>query len=164
MEDPLLSRQVVPLKQNLYETDFYAWTKQQVSLLHRQKWRLLDLPNLIEEVESLGKKQRQELRNRLSILIGHLLKWEYQPTSRSCSWLATIRIQRREVLKLLQENPSLQSELEVILPGAYENSRDLASGETNLPLVTFPPECSYLWVEIVSDRFFPGEPMVDEFG
>ena len=70
---------------NLYVTDFYAWTQAQAELLRHQDWSQLDLPNLIEEIESLGKQQRQELRNRLSILIGHLLKWHYQPQGRSPS-------------------------------------------------------------------------------
>uniref|UniRef100_UPI0036F359D6 DUF29 domain-containing protein n=1 Tax=Trichocoleus desertorum TaxID=1481672 RepID=UPI0036F359D6 len=57
---------------NLYDNDFYAWTQEQAALLHQQQWSQLDLPNLIEEISSLGKQQRQELRNRLSLLIGHL--------------------------------------------------------------------------------------------
>ncbi|MEB3147502.1 MAG: DUF29 domain-containing protein, partial [Sphaerospermopsis sp.] len=77
---------------NLYQTDFYAWSQEQANLLRHQQWHELDWSNLIEEIESLGRKERQELRNRLSILIAHLLKWEYQPTKRSRSWLATIRI------------------------------------------------------------------------
>ncbi|WP_017651794.1 DUF29 domain-containing protein [Fortiea contorta] len=141
---------------NLYETDFYAWTEQQVNLLRHQQWYQLDLSNLIEEIASLGRNERQELRNRLSILIGHLLKWEYQPEKRSRSWLATIRIQRRETLKLLNENPSLQSDLATTLTEAYENGRDLASGETNLPLSFFPQLCLYSLADIFSDRFYPG--------
>jgi hypothetical protein len=60
---------------NLYEADFYAWTQQQATLLRNQQWHRIDVPNLIEEIESLGKQQRQELRNRLSILVEHLLKY-----------------------------------------------------------------------------------------
>lgn len=60
--------------QSLYETDFYAWIQEQAKLLKNREWNQFDLPNLIEEIESLGKQQRAELRNRLSILIGHLLK------------------------------------------------------------------------------------------
>ncbi|HEY9608608.1 MAG TPA: DUF29 domain-containing protein [Allocoleopsis sp.] len=84
----------------LYETDFYAWTQGQAELLRNHHWSKLDLPNLIEEIESLGKQQRAELRNPLSILMGHLLKWEYQPTKRSRSWLNTIRVQRMDTLEL----------------------------------------------------------------
>ncbi|NER45183.1 MAG: DUF29 domain-containing protein [Symploca sp. SIO1A3] len=142
---------------SLYEADFYAWTQEQVSLLRQHQWSELDLLNLIEEIESLGKQQRQELRNRLSVLIGHLLKWQYQTQRRSRSWLATIRVQRRDTLRLLKDNPSLKSYLEDALLEAYENGRDLAMGETDLPEETFPQNCSYSLTEILDNSFYPGE-------
>jgi Domain of unknown function DUF29 len=142
---------------NLYETDFYAWTQKQATLLRSQQWSRIDLPNLIEEIESLGKQQRQELRNRLSVLIGHLLKWEYQPQHRSRSWLATLRIQRRDTLRLLQDNPSLKPYLDDAIKEMYANARDLAMAETDLPEQTFPLSCSYDLTEILDDSFYPGE-------
>jgi hypothetical protein len=142
---------------NLYDTDFYAWTIEQASLLRQHQWSELDLLNLIEEIESLGKQQRQELRNRLSVLIGHLLKWEYQSQRRSRSWLATIRVQRRDTLRLLKDNPSLKSYLEDVVSEAYENGRDLAMGETDLPEETFPKLCPYSLTEILDNSFYPGE-------
>ncbi|MEH2135018.1 MAG: DUF29 family protein [Nostoc sp.] len=57
--------------------------------------------------------------------------------------LATITLQRREILKLLKENPRLKPDLEEALQEFYENARDLASGETNLPLSIFPKQCLY---------------------
>lgn len=147
---------------NLYETDFYAWTQEQSDLLRHHRWSQLDLPNLIEEIESLGKQQRAELRNRLSILIGHLLKWEYQVSKRSRSWLNTIRIQRIDVLQLLKENPSLKSYLEEALHIAYSKGMALAAGETNLPLKIFPENCPYSLEDILSDRFYPGEVAADD--
>lgn len=59
---------------SLYEADFYAWTQRQSWLLRNCQWSQLDVDNVIEEIESLGWQQRQALRNRLAILIGHLLK------------------------------------------------------------------------------------------
>jgi hypothetical protein len=147
-----------PVLPNLYELDFYAWTQEQAQLLKLQKWSQLDLPNLIEEIESLGKRERAELRNRLSILIGHLLKWQYQTLKRSRSWLNTIRIQRIDILELLKENPSLKSYLEEALQIAYTKGVALASGETNLPRKTFSENCSYTLEEVLDDRFYPGEP------
>ncbi|NMF82350.1 DUF29 domain-containing protein [Nodosilinea sp. P-1105] len=147
-----------PPSANLYEQDFYAWSQHQADLLRRQQWHHIDLPNLIEEIESLGKQQRQELRNRLSVLIGHLLKWEYQPHRRSRSWLATLRVQRRDILRLLNDNPSLKAYLEQALTEAYANARDLAMGDTDLPASTFPAECPYALTQVLADSFFPGEP------
>ena len=162
MQTPQTGETPGALTQNLYETDFYAWIQEQAKLLRHQQWNQLDLPNLIEEIESLGKQQRAELRNRLKVLIGHLLKWQYQPERRSRSWLMTIRVQRRDTQELLEENPSLKPYLEEALQKIYESGRDLAVGETNLPLKTFPENCPYTLDEIFRDGFYPGEPATDD--
>ena len=142
---------------NLYQQDFFAWTEQQINYLQNQQWNQLDLAHLIEEIETLGKQQRQELRNRLSILIGHLLKWEYQPQKRSYSWLATLRVQRIDIQELINDNPSLKPYLEEALTQAYIKGLLLAVSETNLPDRTFPKNCPYSLTEILSDRIYPGQ-------
>ncbi len=154
---PKTVKQSVPAPE-LYKMDFYAWTQEQAAFLRSQQWSRLDLSNLIDEIESLGKQQRQELRNRLSILLGHLLKWEYQPQRRSCSWLATLRIQRLDIAELLEDNPSLKSYLEEAFCKAYLKGVELAAGETDLPHQIFPAECPYSLTEILDDQFYPGEP------
>jgi Domain of unknown function DUF29 len=162
MQTPQTEQTPGNLTPNLYEIDFYAWTQEQAELLKHQQWSQLDLPNLIEEIESLGKQQRAELRNRLSVLIGHLLKWEYQVSKRSRSWLNTIRIQRIDVVELLKENPSLKPYLQDALQIAYTKGMALASGETNLPRKTFPENCPHTLEEILMDSFYPGEPATDD--
>src|SRR4029453_13613406 len=98
----------------LYDHDFYAWTQEQAALLRKGAVHALDLTNLAEEIESLGKSQHRELGSRLDVLMLHLLKWGYQPLERSGSWPGTIRTQRRELRRLLQQNPSLRP----LVPGA----------------------------------------------
>lgn len=161
---PETNPKIPMLSPSLYETDFYAWTQEQVTLLRNEEWGQIDLQNLIEEIQSLGKQQRQELRNRLSVLIGHLLKWQYQPQRRSRSWLATLRIQRLDIAELLEDNPSLKPYLEEALHKAYLKGVELAVGETDLPKRTFPVECPYSLLEIVDYDFYPGEPskLLDE--
>lgn len=127
----------------LYDTDFYAWIQEQIARLHDRQWQGLDVIHLIEELEALGKQQQRELCHRLAILLGHLLKWEYQPQRRSRSWLATIRVQRRDIGRLLADSPSLKAYWPEAVAIAYENGRDLAMGETNLPASTFPATCPY---------------------
>ena len=140
---------------NLYETDFYAWTQHQAEALKQHQWELLDLPNLLEEIAALGRRERQELRNRLGILLGHLLKWQYQPELRGNSWLATVREQRREILTLLQENPSLKPYLQEALALAYQSGLDLAVRETGLCYTKFPESCPYTWEQSLDAEFFP---------
>ncbi|MBC8120692.1 MAG: DUF29 domain-containing protein [Gemmatimonadaceae bacterium] len=141
--------------QSLYEADFYRWGIEQAALIRARKWEELDIENLAEEIESLGKQQRQEVRSRLVVLIGHLLKWEYQPQKRSQSWFRTIRVQRKELGILMRENPSLQPYVPEAISLMYENAVDLAADETALPYVTFPQVCPYMIDQLLDDNF-PG--------
>lgn len=142
---------------SLYETDFYAWTQQQIHSLKQQAWQNLDVENLVEELADLGRRERQELRNRLSVLLGHLLKWQFQPERRSNSWLATIREQREQLNLLLTENPSLQPYLPEILSLAYRQGLNLAVRETDLPYATFPADCPYSLAEAL-ETVLPDSP------
>lgn len=133
--DPDLSTHQSP---QLYETDFYAWTQEQVRLLQQGVWKKLDIANLVEEIESLGKQQRQELRNRLAILLGHLLKWQFQVNQRSKIWFITIREQRREIQDLLEESPSLKPYLPEALQKAYLSGIVSSCRKHYSQMMTFP--------------------------
>jgi hypothetical protein len=146
---------------SLYEQDFYQWTQQQAEYLRLGKLELLDRENLREEIESLGKQQRQELRNRLGILLGHLLKWHYQPAGRCKSWRATIREQRREIHRHLQENPSLKPYLDEAIALGYQQGLDLVDRETPLTLEQLPPICPFSTVQIFEEPLYlPGEKTI----
>jgi hypothetical protein len=138
----------------LYETDFYAWTQTQVELMKHGNLNALDIANLIEEIQSLGKQQKHELRNRLGVLIGHLLKWQYQPNFRSKSWRVTIRGQRRRIKEHILENPSLKSYLHQAIIEAFPDGIDLVLKETPLEEKDLPSECPYT-VEQIFDPLFP---------
>jgi hypothetical protein len=139
-----------------YERDFYAWTQEQSDFLRSGKWQALDIENLAEEIESLGKQQKQELRNRLGILIGHLLKWEYQSELRGKSWKATIREQRKQVQLNLKDNPSLKSYLDEAVSEAYELALSLVVRETPLDYKDLPSECPYAIAQILDPQFPEG--------
>ncbi len=142
----------------LYEKDFYAWTQEQAKLLLQGKWDGLDVANLVEEIESLGQQQRQELRNRLGVLLGHLLKWEFQFSKRSKSWFVTLREQRREIRDLLEESPSLKPYLPEALQKAYPSGIDLVVRETPIRDRDLPSACPYTLEQVLDGAFFPGQP------
>jgi hypothetical protein len=142
-------------KPKLYDRDFHAWTQVMVEALRSGDWAELDIENLVEEIESLGRRERQELENRLGVLLGHLLKWQYQPENRSNSWRATLREQRRRIRKLLKENPSLQPNVAIAMSEAYFDGRDLAIQETNLPDERFPEDCPYEFEVAIDPDFLP---------
>ena len=140
---------------NLYETDFYAWTIEQSKLLKTGHFEQLDIANLVEELESLGKQERRELDSRLGILIGHLLKWDYQPEQRSKTWRATIREQRRATQKLIGQNPSLKPYFVTAIADAYESGKNLVVIETPLDDADLPEQCPYTIEQLLDPNFPP---------
>jgi Domain of unknown function DUF29 len=139
----------------LYDTDFHAWTLEQVSLLQSQQFDQLDRANLMEEIASLGRKERQELRNRLGVLLGHLLKWQFQPEQRTNSWVGTIREQRIQIKLLLKDSPSLKPYLEQTFADAYELGVALAIRETLLGEEVFPEDSPYDLEQSLDAKFLP---------
>ena len=105
-----------------YDTDILTWSERQATLLRRRAAGELvndadiDWPNVAEEIESVGRSERRELRNRMARLQQHLLKWRYQPEHRSRSWRTTITTQRREIEALLADSPSLRATLPDVRP------------------------------------------------
>ena len=138
-----------------YETDFYAWTQHQTNLLRDEEFEELDLPNLIEELAAMARRERRELISSLIGLLGHLLKWQVQGDLRSRSWQNTIRTQRLEIALLLADSPSLRALLEEFVASAYPQARDVASKETDLLRPRFPESCPYTVEQILADNFFP---------
>ena len=144
----------------LYKVDFSAWLDQQADFLRRGDLAALDTENLAEEIEALGGSQRRELASRLSVLLMHLLKWEMQPDTRSNSWRNTINGQRREIERLLKQNPSLRPTLGDVIASEYDDAKADAVEETGLVSQTLPPSCPFS-PEQVMDRNFPARLSVD---
>ena len=117
----------------------------------------IDPESLAEEVESLGKSQQRELASRLDVLLMHLLKWQYQPERRQTgqSWRSTIRTQRRELRRLLTQNPGLQPLVDPTIADSYAEACLDAADETGLPLAAFPPACPWTPAQIVDADFLP---------
>ena len=141
-----------------YDQDFYAWTQSQAALLREEKGVELDYPNLAEEIESLGKRDRRELGSRLQVLVLHLLKWCYQPEGRAqgSSWRRTIRTQRGEIDELLADSPSLRPAVPALLMQRYPRARLEALDETGLPDKTLPLKCPWTPVQVLDETFWPG--------
>jgi len=141
----------------LYEQDFFLWTKEQAAALRLAKNSNLplDWENLAEEIESLGRSDKRELESRLTVLLMHLLKWQIQSKMRSRSWSGTILERRRRIAKLLRESPSLRPFVNEALAEAYSDALEAASNETGLPETEFPTECPFTPDEVLSRAFLP---------
>ena len=143
------------MTQELYQDDFHAWTLQQAALLKAGRLGEVDLACLIEELESMGASERRALIHRLAVLLAHLLKWQYQPSFRGRSWQLTLKEQRRQLQRLLRDNPSLKARLSSFVEDAYGDAILLAARETGLDEQHFPEHCPYAEADLLSPDFYP---------
>ena len=139
----------------LYDSDIHAWTRQTAELLKRRRFEDIDVERLIEELESMGRRDRQELISRLKILLGHLLKWQYQPAHRCGSWRGSILEQRLRIRDLLQDSPSLKTFMPEAVAAAYADGAKLASQETGISLDRFPEQLLFAPDVLLEDDWFP---------
>lgn len=140
-----------------YETDVFAWANEQAALIRARRFDLLDIDNIAEEILDVGKSEQNELANRMTILLMHLLKWEYQPRFRGNSWATTIRNQRKAILKRLKNTPSLKPKLhdEEWMEGVWDDAIEKASGETGIGVDQFPEVCPWNMNDVLEEGWLP---------
>ena len=142
---------------SLYERDFYGWSQEQAALLRAGRLTELDTPNLLEEIEEMGRNAENELLPRLEVLFIHLLKWRFQPARRGRSWQLSIAGQRRKIARRLERSPSLKHKLPGILVDAYGDAVLGAERETGLDASVFPAESPWTFGQIMDAAFLPEE-------
>lgn len=138
-----------------YEQDFLTWTQQQAEYLQKGRWAELDVKNLIEELEALGRSEQKELSSYFQVLVMHLLKCQYQPEKRTPSWNNTLSNCRDKIQDCLEDTPSLQRFLQDSewIEKYYRRARRDAAKETQKSLQTFPTECPYTIAQILDPEF-----------
>jgi Domain of unknown function DUF29 len=136
------------------EVDLYSWALRQAELLRAGRLTEIDAAAIAEEIDDVGDEQYDKLESALRVLI----KWDHQPDQRSRSWTASVREQRRHVLRQLRKNPGLRSRLNEALGEAYEDARDEAPVETSLPLSLFPVRRPFEYAKIMDGPvIWPGD-------
>ena len=146
----------MPTRRSLHESDFYAWSVEQAALLREGRVAEADLAAIAAEIESMGKTEKRELVSRLTVLLLHLLKWQYQPDGRGNSWRLSIANARDEIADLIADNPSLKSILDEVMASAYRYARRKAAIETEMAEEAYPAQCPWGFRETTDQGFWPG--------
>ncbi len=145
---------VRPLNQ-LYEEDFAEWAEETARLLRERRFDEIDLENLVEETEYMARHEKHALRNRLAVLLYHLLKWQQQPEKRSRSWMGSIEEQRARIDRLLRDSPSLRRHVSAYVTEVYGDAVRRASIQTGLEIDAFPRQCLFSAEQILDRGFLP---------
>ncbi|MBF2047016.1 MAG: DUF29 domain-containing protein [Elainella sp. C42_A2020_010] len=143
---------------SLYEQDFYLWLQQMAQLLKIRNFEEVDWDNLIEEIESMGRSEKRELKSRLIVLIEHLLKliyWEAEKGNNAHGWRSTIIEQRNQIELALEDSPSLGSLLPEIFLDCYKKARQGALRKYQLSNDLFPEEPPFQVEDLLNPNYLP---------
>lgn len=146
---------ITTLDNSLYERDFQAWLLEQASLLRAGRLVDLDMQNIAEELEGMGRNQRHKIESHLVRILHHLLKLQFQSGRRTRSWSLSIAESRQRIAQIVRDSPSLRSLPSDILGEAYAKGRHNASLETGIPLADLPETCPYKISDVLDETFLP---------
>lgn len=136
-------------------TDFNLWIQQTAQLLREHRWQEIDLENLIEEVEQLGRSERRAITSQLVRLLLYLLKWQYQPQRRSDSWLDSITDARTQIELAIQDSLSLKGFPFEQLNESYQKARCQAAKQTGIDISVFPENVPYPLELVLDEDWLP---------
>jgi hypothetical protein len=128
----------------LIQTDYIAWLDETIALLQQKNFAQVDWENLIEEIESLGRSQKRELRNRLTTLLEHGLKLCYSNYVQDYrGWRETIGRSQREIQELLTDSPSLKQYWDEVFLDCYATALKTLRDNPDYQSFDFPDDCPF---------------------
>ena len=146
---------------SLYETDYQIWLEQTLAQLRTRDFGNLDLKNLIEEIESLGKSDKRAIASYLMRLCEHLLKIKYWESEREAclqGWKLEVRNFRLQIRAILKDSPSLKTHLRENFLAEYQNGRKLFLDDSELDGTLIPEEPSFTIEQALDEDWLPWQP------
>jgi len=145
-------------QKKLYETDYHLWVLETVKQLQNGDLEAIDWDNLIDEVLDLSKREKRQIESLLIKLFEHLLIWQFWQSERNANrghWEREITNLRLQILRQLEDSPSLKNRLENRFKQCYQDGRKLASKHSQLPRNTFPEKPIASLDQVLDENWFP---------
>ncbi|MEA5620253.1 DUF29 domain-containing protein [Cronbergia sp. UHCC 0137] len=139
----------------LYEIDDFQWLEETIKLLKNHQFQELDLENLIEELEDLGRRDKNAVASLLEQIIRHLLLlqyWKSEHENNLVHWTGEIYTFRTQLKRRITTNLRnyLESELNLI----YQEALGFVKIKTQNS-VNFPSECPYCLDQLLDIQWLP---------
>jgi hypothetical protein len=153
-------------QRSLYDDDIYAWAQQQAEALRRLAETRRDLPNeldlenVAEEIEDVGKSELGKVESFIRLMLIHLLKLGSAPQSRSQrKWRNEILAFHAELLKEI--TPSMRPKVDLDhqwRQALLKAEGDLSDrGDELLP--GLPSACPFALGELTKEEFDIGRAL-----
>jgi hypothetical protein len=149
---------IQPTTQTLYDQDYYLWLRTTINQLRTGQFSAVDLDNLLEELETMGRSQKRTIKSLLIRLLEHLLKlkcWDNERERNQGHWQGEIRTFRRQIKDELADSPSLKPYILEIFDECYQEARKEAADRSQLSLDIFPLIPIASLEQILDENWFP---------
>ena len=140
----------------LYELDDCQWLEENIKLLKAKLFQEIDLENLIEELEDLGRERKNAVESLLEQIIRHLLMYQYWHHERERNyrhWRSEITSFRGQLNRRMTTN--LYNYLAENLVVIYRYGRKYVIEKSGLD--TFPQQCPYTLEQLLDEDWFPNQ-------
>jgi hypothetical protein len=144
---------------SLYNTDILAWSEQQAAALRGLEGRrdlpnALDLPNLVEEIEALGRSELRAATSPIRLILEHLVKLASAPEAPArAHWVGEILHWHADMQASI--SPSMHRRIDMDL--LWRRGRSLAEESLRLhgdaPLPGLPASCPLRLEDFLAEEF-----------
>jgi hypothetical protein len=116
-----------------YDTDILEWSERQSALLRRlaagEKINdQIDWPNIIDEVETVGRSERAALRSHIAVVLEHLMKLQASPSpDPRKGWEITLIRARSDIERSLRDSPSLRPAVAGMITDELPSARKIVA-------------------------------------
>lgn len=142
-----------------HDTDFYGWTQDQAALLRAlpRHSNRLDIENLAEEIEDMGRSEIKEVSSLLRQTLSHLVKIAVDGDARSVPhWVSEASGFQSDAVLACSPGLAQRLDLAKIWKLAKRNAAD-GLGEFGVSVPPLPRECPLTLEQLLDADFSPRE-------
>jgi hypothetical protein len=147
-----------------YDDDFYAWTQYQAEVLRSMRTRdnRFDRENVAEEIEAVGRNERDAVRSQVRRILEHFLKLTYSRAGDPrYGWMGSIVDARATLDDKL--SATLRQDVDASLSHLYRGARKQAElsfreHREDDAAASLPAECPYTLDQILAEDWYPEPP------
>ncbi len=144
----------------LYEQDYALWLEVTANQLRQGEFSVVDIDNLIEEIESMGRSEKQAIESLLIILLVHLLKlayWEAERERNENHWITEIATFRVQIRRRMKKSPSLKPYIQNMFEECYEDAREIVTRKNMIEPSLIPITPVLTFEQTLDKDWFPQE-------
>lgn len=146
------------MKSPIHDQDFLQWTEEQAMLLRAGRMAELDVENILDEIEDMGREQKMALQSLMRMILVHLLKLDLSPAhGPQAKWIEEVLEFRAQAESRLDDTPSLAHYADELFRKAWPQARRIAqkSFEAHGETAELPAECPYTLEQVLDPDFLP---------